>query len=126
MKKHLVAKKHRVAKKMTVPSIGFLTVALIVILASTLATAPDTVARPSCDCVGNYDTAEQWGHGSSCSIANQDLYAQAFSQAENHCGVGNVCNAALVITLGCQEHPVGSGDYMIDGYINHGCCVGEM
>lgn len=69
--------------------------------------------------------ASAWGFGGTCNTSYDDLVAKVTTQANNNCvGIGHeiACNIQVVVTAPCW-YSSGYGQYVTDGYANHGCLV---
>lgn len=117
------AKRPGAGNKRLLPSLGVLALLLIAAVAVTLLPAPESAARPACDCVGSFETAEQVGQGTTCGEATYAAYTQAFALAEQVCGQGNVCEPTFIASGTCQQV---CGVVLAAGKLHYGCCEGTL
>lgn len=91
--------------------------------------APKPMA-PECHFCSSYFTtspgggaASHWGHGATCTDAQNDVWAQLSTHVNNICsGLGDYgrCAFSVVYTCACYQD---GGQYVIDAYANFRCWV---
>lgn len=89
---------------------------------------PQPVEMGECiTCVGSYATSIDWGTGSNCDEARQNLDSQLRSTALNDCrsfGARTSCDFQVTVTAQCSFDCQG-GYYVVDGYATYGCLEGD-
>jgi hypothetical protein len=108
-------------KKMTL-----LTGALLILgfaVAGSFATPRAAEAVCYCAWEEELSTPNNWGKGTSCTAAHNDLLARTAVDARAGCGGATPCLGPLNITTAC--HFLGGGMYEEDGYRDYACraCV---